>query len=338
MSSLITRLRKNLNNDALLLTNKLDMFYLTGIELEGFWFVVTKNNCAALASPMLAGHLRSIKPGFSVIESESMAKSLGEYCRKHHIRSVEVDRDITTVALASRLKKFVRLTPVASPLAYYRLIKNNEEINAIRKACAIAVGACKYARRLCKPGISEIELYFKIEEYFAKNGVKASFPTIVAFGPNSANPHHVPGVRKLCKSDTVLLDLGCVWKGYCSDLTRTFLFGKITGLQSRVFLCVKRAQAVALKAVRAGVFSRKVDAAARDVIAGAGYGHEFIHSTGHGVGLEIHEAPRISPKDKTVLKPGMVITVEPGVYLPGKFGVRIEDTILVTKNGFEILT
>ena len=321
-----------------MITNHADIFYLTGIELEGFWLVATKHGCAAIASPMLAGQIRSMKPCFSVIESENMAKTLGLYCRKQRVRSVEVDCDVTTMALASRLKKFVSLTAVPSPLTPSRLIKSAAEINAIRNACQIAIGACRYARNLCKPGVSEADIHYKIEEYFARRRVKSSFPPIVAFGQNSANPHHVSGKRKLRKNDTVLMDLGCIWKGYCSDLTRTFLLGKITGLQLRVFSSVKRAQQAAMKAAEQGVFACDVDNAARNLIARNGYGSRFIHSTGHGVGIDIHEAPRISAKDKTVLKAGMVITVEPGIYLPGKFGVRIEDTVLVTKNGCKILT
>ncbi len=338
MPSRITKLSQSLKTGALLLTGKTDIFYLTGIELEGFWLVVTKRGCTAIASPMLAGQLRAMKPGLEVIESDNMAKTLGEYCRKRRIRSIFVDMDVTTVSLAARLKKFIAVTPIPSQLSSLRLIKDVQEVNAIRKACRIAVDACNYARTWCKPGVTEHEVYFKIEEYFARNGVKASFPTIVAFGPNSANPHHVPGARKLRINDTVLMDLGCVWKGYCSDLTRTFFLGRITGLQTRVFSCVKRAQHAALKAVVAGAFAYTVDAAARDLIGADGYGPNFIHTTGHGVGIDIHEAPRISAKDKTVLKAGMVVTVEPGVYLPGKFGVRIEDTVLVTGKGFEILT
>jgi Xaa-Pro aminopeptidase len=287
---------------------------------------------------MLAGHLRSLKPGFSVIESKNMDKTLGEYCRKRRIRSVAIDKDAVSFALAGRIKTFIQVVPVSSPITALRAVKGSTELSAIRKACRIAAGACRYARKLCNPGISEIALYYKIEEYFARNRVKASFPTIIAFGPNSANPHHVPGSRKLRKNDTILMDLGCVWKGYCSDLTHTFLFGKMTGLQMRVFSCVKHAQQAGLDAVRAGVLASEVDAAARGLIAKGGYGKNFIHTTGHGVGIDIHEAPRISAKDKTTLEAGMVITVEPGVYLPGKFGVRIEDTVLVTKNGFEILT
>jgi len=165
-----------------------------------------------------------------------------------------------------------------------------------------------------------------------------AFSPIVAFGPHSAEPHHVNSRRRLAKNDTALLDIGCVYQGYCSDLTRTFFLGKICELQKQIYSLVSEAQTLAVKGIRSGRKASDIDGIARSVISRRGYGPQFIHSTGHGVGIDIHEPPRISNKDNTVLKPGMVITVEPGIYLPGKFGVRIEDTVLVTHKGNEVLT
>jgi Xaa-Pro aminopeptidase len=179
---------------------------------------------------------------------------------------------------------------------------------------------------------------FKIEEYFAKNMVRPSFPIIVASGPNSANPHHISSKRKIVANDVILMDLGCVYKGYCSDLTRTFFLGKTNDLQRKVYALVKRAYGRAMRALKKGVKASSIDNAAREVISNAGFADKFIHTTGHGVGIDIHEPPRLSAKDNTVLKNGMIVTVEPGVYIKGRFGVRIEDTVLINKKGKRVLT
>jgi Xaa-Pro aminopeptidase len=189
-----------------------------------------------------------------------------------------------------------------------------------------------------KPGMTEIQIAFKIEEIFANNKVRSSFTPIVAAGPNTANPHHISSTRKVDKNDVILIDMGCLYNGYASDLTRTFAIGKIKYLYSTVYAAVSRAHRKAIQAVRPGIQANHVDGIARDIITRAGFGLQFIHSTGHGVGIEVHEPPRLSSRDATVLKAGMVVTVEPGVYLPGQFGVRIEDTIQVTNNGRKVLT
>ena len=178
-----------------------------------------------------------------------------------------------------------------------------------------------------------------VESYIKKNGAtKTSFDSIVAFGENAAYPHYITGNRILRKNDIVLCDIGALVEGYCSDLTRTFFLGSISPLGRTVYDTVARAQQLSMDAVKPGVKSAQIDRIARDEIDRAGYGPRFIHSTGHGVGVEIHEAPGVGPSSTDVLEPGMIITVEPGIYLQGWGGVRIEDTLLVTPTGYEILT
>ncbi len=174
---------------------------------------------------------------------------------------------------------------------------------------------------------------FQIRKLDATN----SFDTIVAFGPNASRPHHQPGKRKLKKNDTVLIDFGVKFKGYCCDMTRCFVIGKATAFYKNLFRTVQQAQAAAIKTIKAGAKIETVDTAARNVIAAANL-PVYGHGTGHGLGLEVHELPIVSKKAKGKLRAGQVITIEPGVYVPGKSGVRIEDDILGTKTGYKILT
>ncbi|MBR3628136.1 MAG: aminopeptidase P family protein, partial [Elusimicrobia bacterium] len=219
-----------------------------------------------------------------------------------------------------------------------RIIKNKEEIKNIKKACEIVSEVFETVKKKIVPGMMEIDIHFKIEEEFAKRHVVQSFKTIVASGPNSANPHHISGNRKIQRNDIVLIDMGCIYNGYCSDLTRTFFIGKEEKNKRKIWNIVKQAHDESLIKVKQNIKASDIDFFARNLIRQEGYGKNFIHTTGHGVGLDIHEAPSIGQKSKDILKEGMIITIEPGIYLDKKFGVRIEDTVLVTKNGYKVLT
>jgi Xaa-Pro aminopeptidase len=237
------------------------------------------------------------------------------------------------------LKKNIKgyLKPTANIIESVRSIKDSSEIAAIKKAAQIAAQALGKIRRYIKPGITENELAGVLDFQIRKAAAFNSFETIVAFGPNASRPHHQPSKRKLKQKDTVLIDFGVKYKGYCSDITKCFAVGRPTTFYKKVYDVVQQAQAAAIKMVKAGVPIKKVDAAARKIIAGHNlpiYGH----GTGHGLGLEIHEEPVLNAENKGKLKAGMVFTIEPGVYIPGKLGVRIEDDILVTKTGYRILT
>ena len=219
-----------------------------------------------------------------------------------------------------------------------RRIKNKEEIKNIQKACIIVSEVFEAVKKKVVPGMTELDVHFKIEEEFAKRHVVQSFKTIVASGPNSANPHHISGNRKIQKNDVVLIDMGCIYNGYCSDLTRTFFMGKENKYQKEIWNIVKQAHDKAMVNVKENMKAADIDLFARDMIQKEGYGKNFIHTTGHGVGLNIHESPTIGSKSKDILMESMVITIEPGIYLDKKFGVRIEDTVLVTKKGYKVLT
>ncbi len=221
-----------------------------------------------------------------------------------------------------------------------RMVKSEDEKAKLRASSALAEAALESVLPLLKEGITEAEFVAHLEFEFKKRGaLGSSFSPIALFGSRSSLPHGVPGKKRLESGDIVLLDLGCILESYCSDLTRTFVFGTIPGNWfEEIYKVTLTAQLAALGAIRPGVSCRDADAVARDIITEAGYGKYFGHGLGHGVGLEIHEAPRLNQHSDTILQPGMAVTVEPGIYIPGQGGVRIEDLVLVTETGCEILT
>lgn len=219
-----------------------------------------------------------------------------------------------------------------------RLVKDAAEKAAMRQAARIADQAFAQVLPRVRPGVREDHLAAHLEHAMRLLGAEGpSFETIVASGWRGALPHGVASPKKVRSGELIVFDFGCRWQGYCSDISRTVSVGRPSALQRKVYGVVRKAQAAGLKAVRAGRPAGAVDQAARAVIEKAGYGGRFGHGTGHGVGREVHEDPRVGPKSKEVLRPGMAVTVEPGIYLPGKLGVRIEDLVLVTARGCENL-
>lgn len=219
-----------------------------------------------------------------------------------------------------------------------RLKKSPEEIRLLREAIAMGEKACEKAIGKVEPGVPEVKISHTIIDYLSQHGVKESFDTIVASGERSAMPHGHPTERKIKKGDVVVIDMGARVGGYHSDITRTVCIGEPTDEQKKVYGLLQKAQEAAYKVIKPGITGKEADAAARKVIVEAGYGDYFSHGLGHGIGLEIHEAPTLRKTGDQVLEEGMVITVEPGVYMAGKFGMRLEDDVLVTATGCEILT
>ncbi len=223
-------------------------------------------------------------------------------------------------------------------LSHLIAIKSNEEIAALKKAQQITDEVFAQLLNVIKPGISEYELAAEITyQHLLRGASKMSFDPIVASGPNGALPHARPSGRKLQQGDLVVLDFGCFYDGYASDMTRTIAIGKPSEKATEVYEVVKEAQQRALDAAQANITTKSLDAVARTVIEQAGYGDYFTHSLGHGVGLDIHEWPRVSWQVEDMLEENMVITIEPGIYLPGELGVRIEDMVVLGSNGCEIL-
>jgi Xaa-Pro aminopeptidase len=241
--------------------------------------------------------------------------------------------------LDRNLGKGCRLIGVGDPVGLLRMVKSGSEIAAIRKS--VMVNSRAYAGALAglRPGMTEKALAGEIEYRMRLEGAeKPSFETIVAFGANSALPHAQPGETKIAGNGILLIDMGTMRGGYASDMTRCVHLGNPGAKARKLYSAVLEAQQAALEAVKPGARGGDVDGAARKVLRRQGFGAAFVHSTGHGLGLEIHEAPRLGRGDETELVPGMVITIEPGAYLAGFGGVRIEDTVVVTRDGREMLT
>lgn len=255
--------------------------------------------------------------------------------------------DARSVGYEKADKNFIRKIKNAHAAGYQsapeilqelRMIKSPEELAVLRKSAELAVLGMSRAAELMEPGRTELEIAAEAEYAMRKAGSEGtSFQIIVASGNNSWLPHSTTTLKKLARGELVVVDLGAMFGGYASDMTRTFELAP-TPKQSKILKIVKSAQAAALKKVRDGVAAREVDAAARDFISRAGYGKFFNHGTGHGVGMEIHESPNLAPTSKDVLHKGMVVTVEPGIYIPKVGGARWEDTVLVKKKGYDSLT
>lgn len=244
-----------------------------------------------------------------------------------------------------RYEKLVSLFPdsqfvsAEEKLHLMRMVKSDDELAKIKKACEFADFAIETGVSEIKEGKTELEILAAIEYELKKKGVtEMSFSTMVLTGKNAASPHGTPGLTKIKKGDLVLFDLGVIWEGYCSDITRTVAYGDLNEKQEEIYTTVLKAQLAALDKARAGVKSSDVDLAARNVIESASYGDYFPHRLGHGLGISVHEFPSMTNTNNLPLEKGMVFTIEPGIYVPGVAGVRIEDDVVVTDEGIEILT
>jgi len=233
----------------------------------------------------------------------------------------------------------IRLKPLSDTIEHLRMNKDAEEIEQIRASAVLAASLLQTALATIRPGVAESLVAGEMELQARRAGAeKTSFDTIVAGGVRSALPHGTASSQPIPGSGFIILDWGVILAGYCSDMTRTVHVGPVSSSRRKMYQAVREAQSASVAAVGPGVSAAKVDHAGRELLAKAGFGRYFTHSTGHGVGLEVHEAPRLSKGQKQKLTPGMVVTVEPGIYIPGEGGVRIEDMVLVTETGREVLT
>ncbi|PLT31163.1 M24 family metallopeptidase [Peribacillus deserti] len=248
---------------------------------------------------------------------------------------MNVERYEQTQALFSR----PQLISAEGCLRELRMVKDESELALIREAARLADFAVETGVNEIAEGKTELDVLAAIEFELKKAGInEMAFSTMVLTGANGASPHGTPGKTKIQKGDLVLFDLGVVYQGYCSDITRTVAFGDLTEKQIEIYETVRKAELAAVEACRPGVTCAELDLTARNIIRDLGYGDYFPHRLGHGLGISVHEYPSLTETNDLVLKPGMVFTIEPGIYVPGVAGVRIEDDILVTENGFEVLT
>jgi len=330
--------------DALLVTKKENVFYLTDFYGEGILLITSKNKHHLLTDSRFAEEASSLKhKEFKIdIVSDSFVKSLKNIAKKEKVKRLGFESEWLSYQGVRRFStglKSIKLVPKKNLIENIRIIKDDYELDYITKSISIIKKAHLYIKNKITSGVTEEGLSIKIDSFMRSHGAEEiAFRTIVASGVNSSRPHAISSSKKLSKGEVVLVDMGCVYKGYYSDLTRMFFLGKISDTLKSVYTIVKTAQNKALKIIKPGVKISTIDNEARQHIIAKGFGKNFIHSLGHGIGLEIHEQPVISKKDTSLLKPGMVFTVEPGIYIPGLGGVRLEDMVLVTKTGCEILT
>lgn len=336
----ISRELKNNDIDCLIVTSPANVTYTTGFLGEDSWGLIAKGRVYLVTDSRYTEQAQKECPLCKIIDrkglmAEAVAKIIG---RQKTVRTLAVENS-TSIAELGRLKKALktRIKTAAGIIEDVRSIKDSGEIKTIKIAASIATRALARTLPEIKPGITESELAGLLDLQFRKLGAKNGFETIVAFGPNASRPHHQPGKRKLKKKDSVLIDFGAQYKNYRSDITRCFCIGGATNFYKEVYDVVERAQAAAISIIKDGADMIEVDAAARKVIADSGL-PVYGHGSGHGIGLQIHENPFLKPDGRGRLKTGQILTVEPGIYIPGKIGVRIEDDVLVTKAGHEIIT
>jgi Xaa-Pro aminopeptidase len=288
-----------------------------------------------------------VKGARVMIARKGLMKALGEWIgarrKKAKGWTIGVEAEHLTVAERKRLVDLlpsgVRLRNAPAMVERARMVKEEDELGLIRAAVRLGATLFDRALEVLRPGMKECELAAEMEYVARRAGAEEmSFPTIIASGARSALPHGRASEQVIATGGFVVCDFGVILAGYCSDQTRTVWVGTASEEARNAYESVREAQEAAIAAARPGVSVGEVDAAARKVLRRAGLGRYFTHSTGHGVGLEIHEAPRVAAGQKEVLKPGMVITIEPGVYFPGKWGVRIEDMVAVGEDGCEVLT
>lgn len=340
---------KSLQCEALLIEHPVDLLYLTGLELSPAKLVVTQNESyLIIPSRDFEYALRQTIYPVHLLNENILKDCIVEA----QIHQLAFDQNQTTYQDFLALNEWVKnlnhdsysleLLPLPSPIQQLRLIKDREEITALRKAAHLGYLGYECIVSLLREGVTESELAFELEFFWKKRGgSRLAFDPIIAFGPNSSMPHYRAGSTQLTPNTLVLIDIGVVLAHYHSDMTRVIFFGTPSSQMEAIYSIVEEAKEKALALCKPGTLIGDLDRVARDWITAHGHGEHFTHSLGHGIGLEIHEPPllRQNGMHKDIsLQPGMVITIEPGIYLPKVGGVRLEDTILIIENGYENLT
>jgi Xaa-Pro aminopeptidase len=326
---------------ALLVSSPANVRYLTGFAGEGL-LVVTPTGALLSTDGRYKVEAAATATGVEACFHEAgHLAGASEYLGAVAVTSTGFEAEALTygsfLTLQEKLEG-VELRPARRWVEDLRLVKEEAEVAAMREAAAMVDRALARFVGQLEPGKTERELALDLTYELAVEETDPAFPIIMASGESSARPHAVPGARRLAAGEMLKIDVGGQCEGYCSDLTRTFFVGEPDDKFREVYGLVLAAQTRALSVVGPDVPAREVDQAAREVIAAGGHGPAFSHGLGHGVGLQVHEAPRVSAKSEDVLKPGMVVTIEPGIYLEGWGGVRIEDLVLITSDGAEVLT
>jgi Xaa-Pro aminopeptidase len=342
----VTKLRAILPEkdvDAILIGQPENRRYLSGFTGSACWLIITAEQAILATDFRYYEQVGREAPGFELAKITTkfadllpeVLAGLGVGRLGFESQHLTVDELYTLSAATGE----VEWVPLKDTVETLRMFKDEDEIEALRRSVALNDAAFAHLLEVVKPGITEREAAWEMEAYMRTHGApKIAFDLIVAAGPNGALPHARPGDHVIQPGEPVVVDIGCRVDSYCSDMTRTFCLGEPDPKYLEVWDIVLRAQEAAKAVVRAGVTGVEADAAARDLITEAGYGEQFGHGLGHGIGLAVHERPRASRLSEDTFEEGMTLTIEPGIYLPGEFGVRLEDLVIIRKDGIEILT
>lgn len=340
----VKKVRKQLKNngiDALLVTNIYNLRYLTNFTGSTGLALITEDQAYFVTDFRYTEQAAEEAAGFEIVKNEGLIyKEVARLVEQDKIGKLGFEETDISYAIYKQLEELIKteLVAISGLVEKIREVKSAEEIEIIRKAVEITEKAYDYILGFVKVGVTEIEVANKLDFYMRNHGATGvSFDTIVASGFRSAMPHGVASEKKIEEGDMVTIDFGCIYNGYVSDMTRTFAVGDPGEELKRVYEIVRQANEKVAAAAKAGVTGAELDAIARDHITEKGYGENFGHTTGHGIGLEVHEGPAISYRNTEPLVENNIITNEPGIYLPGLGGVRIEDDLIIKEDGNENL-
>ena len=357
MSERLNRLREVLSEkdlDAIVITHLSNRFYLSGFLAEDHppnesagHLVISQDRAVLVTSPIEAENAGAQAPGFDVVSTsrEKPGLASNDAAVIHSMDAKRIGFEDSAIlykdyrTIKKNLPEDVKLIAVGSLVDDLRMIKTPEEIEKLARALRITDEALSRVEPTIQAGEAEKAVGWRIEQAFRELGAEGpAFPTIVASGPNAALPHHPTGDRIIQEGEPIVIDMGAYIDGYCGDLTRTVWVGEPEPKLREIYQIVYDAIEAAEAGIRPGMTGKEADAIARDVIDQAGYGDRFIHSLGHGLGVRVHEGPSLSPRYEQELEPGNVVTIEPGIYIPGWGGVRIEDVATITEDGIDIFT
>lgn len=328
------------NLDALLVMSSYNRRYLSDFTGSSGALIITKDSRFLVSDfRYKAQGAEQAKDFQFVLQEKGLLDSIVSFMKSKNIKRIGFEGEHVNYNTYSKIKEEFETVPLTGEVEKIRLIKTEEELQLIQKACEIADQSYEYILTYVKAGMTELEVKNELESHMTKLGASGpSFDTIVASGYRGALPHGVASDKVIESGDMVTLDFGAYYKGYASDITRTFGVGSVSKEMEKIYNVVLEAQLKSLDEIKSGMTGQEADSIARDVISGHGYGENFGHSLGHGFGLEVHELPGLAQKSTMILKPGMCITIEPGIYVDDLGGVRIEDDTIVTETGLKKLT
>ncbi|MCD8508711.1 MAG: Xaa-Pro peptidase family protein [Bacillus sp. (in: Bacteria)] len=328
--------------DGILVTSSYNRQYISGFTGTAGVALISENEAKFITDFRYVEQAENQAKDFEIVQHTGpIHEEIAKQVKQMGISRLGFEKDHVTYSTFETYKVAIQtqLVPISGMLEKMRLIKDESELAIIREAVQIADAAFDHIIGFIKPGIKEIDVSNELEFFMRKNGaVSSSFDIIVASGFRSALPHGVASDKVIEKGELVTLDFGAFYKGYCSDITRTVAVGEPTDDLKKIYNTVLEAQLRGVQGIKPGLTGKEADALTRDYITQQGYGEYFGHSTGHGLGMEVHEGPGLSHRSDTILEPGMVVTVEPGIYIAGLGGTRIEDDIVITETGNEILS